>query len=117
MKKSKIIVSILTIILILITFATQVNADVDPNKFQPDPITQNEIGDGIEVGQKIVSVINIVGTIILVLAIMGLGIKYLVGSAEQRSDYKKTMIPILIGAFILYGVSWILKLIYNARIQ
>ena len=32
-----------------------------------------------------------------------LGIKYMLGSAEEKAEYKKDMIPYLVGAFLLFG--------------
>ena len=34
---------------------------------------------------------------------MVIGIKYMMGSAEEKAEYKKTMIPYLVGAVILFA--------------
>ena len=34
---------------------------------------------------------------------MVIGIKYMMGSAEEKAEYKKTMLPYLIGAIILFA--------------
>lgn len=85
---------------------------IDPNDFKPN-IGLSETKKVTRMAQKIVGIINVVGTIILVATIIILGIKYMLGSIEERSEYKKTMWPILIGAILLFGVSWILKILYN----
>ena len=36
-----------------------------------------------------------------VITLVVLGIKYMVGSIEERAEYKKSMIPYLIGAFLI----------------
>ena len=36
---------------------------------------------------------------------MILGIKYMTGSAEEKAEYKKTMVPYLVGAVILFGAA------------
>lgn len=116
MKKSKKISIVILMITIVMSFTNIANAAINPDDYKPKDITKAEMGEGIALGQKIVSIINVVGTIIFVLVLIGLGIKYMAGSIEERAEYKKTMIPILIGAIVLYGVSWILKLIYSVKI-
>ena len=61
----------------------------------------------------IASIIQTVGIVLSVAVIIVLGIKYMVGSAEARADYKKTMIPYLIGTILIFATGSILKLIYS----
>ena len=37
----------------------------------------------------------------------------MLGSVEERADYKKTMIPYLIGAFMVFTVSLIPQIIFK----
>lgn len=55
------------------------------------------------IGEKILGIIQVVGTIIAVGALMVLGVKYMMGSAEEKAEYKKTMIPYIIGAILLFA--------------
>ena len=61
----------------------------------------------------IVSAIQIVGTIVSVGALMAIGIKYMLGSVEEKADYKKSLKPYIIGAFLLFTGSLIPQLIYT----
>lgn len=56
-----------------------------------------------KIGNSILSIIRVIGTVIAVGVLMVLGIKYMMGSAEEKAEYKKTMLPYLIGAVILFG--------------
>jgi len=108
-KISLIVVIIMTLSSVIVV--NQVNGTtINPDDFTP-VIQDGDPGEAIDIARKIVGVINVVGTIILVVVIMALGLKYITGSLEQRAEYQKTMIPILIGAILLFGVSWILKII------
>lgn len=85
---------------------------VDPDKYNPD--VQLESGsEFVDVAGRIVTVINVIGVVILIATVMILGIKYMVGSLEQRAEYKKSMIPILIGAIMLFSISSILNFVYS----
>ena len=61
----------------------------------------------------ILGVIQNVGTIVSVIVLMIIGIKYMIGSVEERSEYKKNMIPYLIGAVLLFSGTAIPQLIYK----
>ncbi len=65
------------------------------------------------VGQKIIGIIQVVGIIISVICLMVLGIKYMMGSAEEKAEYKKTFIPYLVGAILLFAASALANSIYN----
>ena len=112
MKTKKIIILVIALITFIMIGTTISNATINPNDFIPT-IGPEDAGDAIGIAQKIISAINIVGTIISVVVIIALGIKYMAGSIEERAEYKKTMVPILIGAILLFGTSWILKIIYD----
>ena len=44
---------------------------------------------------------------------MVIGIKYMMGSAEEKAEYKKTMIPYLVGAIILFAAVNIAGVVVN----
>ena len=54
-----------------------------------------------------------ISSVLAIVIGMILGIKYMVGSVEQKAEYKKTMMPILIGMILLFGTSWIIKILYE----
>ena len=61
------------------------------------------------VGANIVSIITTIGIIVAVIVLLILGIKYMMGSASEKAEYKKTMIPYLVGAVLIFGASAIAK--------
>ena len=65
------------------------------------------------VGQKIIGIIQVVGIIISVICLMVLGIKYMMGSAEEKADYKKSMIPYLVGAILIFAASALAQVVYQ----
>ena len=63
----------------------------------------------VNVGGNIVSIITTIGIIVAVIVLLVLGIKYMMGSAAEKAEYKKTMIPYLVGAVLIFGASAIAK--------
>ena len=74
------------------------------------------MGTGKSKAEKLIGTITTIGIIVSISSVMILGIKYMVGSIEERAEYKKTMLPVLIGMILLFGTSTILNII-NAVIN
>ena len=118
MKKSLKIVSILLLVaMMLVTFTGIVNAaspaDVLSNLQEPADVESGEI---TTLGQKIVGIVQVVGVVIAVVVILVIGIKYLIGSAEEKAEYKKTMIPYWVGAGLVFAGATIVNVVYNVVI-
>ena len=62
---------------------------------------------------NIVNIVSLVGSGISVIALIVLGIKYMSGSLEERADYKKTLLPYIIGAIILFSGTLVPKILYD----
>ena len=75
--------------------------------------TESDAQEIKTVGNKVIQVISVVGSILSVIVIIVLGIKYMVGSVEERAEHKKTMIPYIIGAVLLFAASSVVGIIAN----
>lgn len=85
--------------------------DFDPQKSDASDPTQYETITNK--AATIISAIRIIGVIVAVIALMLIGIKYMTSSLEERAEYKKSMIPYLIGVFIFFALSQILAIIID----
>ena len=75
----------------------------DPGSYKPDPITNAD--NAIKIGNIILSIINVVGVVVSVVILVIIGIKYMLGSVQEKAEYKQSMIPYLIGAVLLFSSS------------
>lgn len=82
---------------------------LNTNAFKPNNLSN--VDAIVEKGGTIIEVIRVIGIIVTVISLMLLGIKYMTGSVEEKADYKKTMIPYLIGVVIFFSLSTILTTI------
>lgn len=64
--------------------------------------------------RTILGAVTAIGIGAAVIILVVIGIKYLVGSAEERAEYKKTMIPYIVGAILVGGAPAIASAVYNA---
>lgn len=86
---------------------------IDTDKYKPGDLTEDDYKTAFEMGGTIVNVLSTVGTVIAVAGIMILGIKYMMGSIEQKAEYKKTMIPYLVGCIFIFCIPKIVSIIYS----
>lgn len=111
MKTNKIIKIIVFSLILIIAFTSVVFASDDLIKnVEISNSTKNEFND---MGNTIYSVVRIIGIVSSVIALMLLGIKYMVGSVEQRADYKKTFPLYLTGCILAFGIFTIGDVIYE----
>ena len=106
---------IISIILIaLLAFNTSVMAGtLDPGSIAGSlsGTPSGAQGQVTDISNKIIGVITTVGVVVAVIVLLVLGIKYMMGSASERAEYKKTMIPYLVGAVLIFGASAITKVV------
>ena len=62
---------------------------------------------------NVLGIVQVIGSVVSVIILMAIGIKYMLGSVEEKAEYKKTMIPYLIGAALVFGASFIANVVYN----
>lgn len=123
MKNMKIISKVISIIIlafVLTSFFSTVFAvdtsfkpdgwnSVEGNKFKTDDV-QN-------FSASIINVVAIIGSAAAIITLIVLGIKYMMGSAEEKAEYKKTLLPYIIGAAMVFGASVIVGVVYNIMNQ
>lgn len=63
--------------------------------------------------KKVFSILRVVGTILSVVILTAIGLKFMMGSVEEKSEYKKSLLPYAIGAAIIFTGSWLPQLIFD----
>ena len=76
-------------------------------------ITDQSSNKVMDMGNKIIGAIQLIGSIVSVLTLVVLGIKYMTGSVEERAEYKKTMMPYVVGAVMVFAITNLLKILEN----
>lgn len=80
-------------------------------------LTESETSDIKEIGNKSITVYTTIGSVVSVVTLIIIGIKYMMGSVEEKAEYKKTLMPYLIGALFIFAASTIAQVIYKVSIQ
>ena len=113
-KTLKLIVTIMILLVcVCVCTSNSVNA-ANPNILDgkiTDPADEND-----EIKGKlntVLGVIQVAGTLFAVGTLMVLGIKYMMGSIEEKAQYKKSMLPYVIGAVFVFSAVNIATVVYK----
>ena len=114
MKKTiKIIATLLLVVMIISMFSTVFAASTKGSVTDPANLSGEGTDKFDSIGNKIIGMVQAIGSIVSVLILVVLGIKYMMGSAEEKAEYKKTMIPYLVGAVLIFAASNIASMVYS----
>lgn len=110
MKKMMKVISIFICIVMMINVGVYAFGVGDIN---PGNQSQNADTAIKQMGNNALGIIQVVGIVLSVLMLIVIGIKYMLGSTEEKAEYKKSLMPYVIGAAIVFTGSMIPNIIYN----
>jgi trbC/VIRB2 family len=62
---------------------------------------------------NVLGIVQVIGSVVSVIILMAIGIKYMLGSVEEKAEYKKTLMPYLIGAALVFSGTTIPQILYQ----
>ena len=118
-RKIKILNLIIVAIFIItnIIFTNECYGKINPNDYNPDSSSTITTDDTKLIFNKtrvILGAIRNISAVVSVIALMVIGLKYIIGSAEEKANDKQTMIPYIIGCIMAVAGTTIVSFIYNA---
>ena len=120
MKKTlKILVTVLLAVILISFVANICNAADSAALLTPDKIDAKKATSTGSTDSLIVKANNVAGmirniaVIASVIIIMVLGVKYMLGSVEEKAEYKKSFMPLIIGIVLVVAASSIASFIFN----
>lgn len=116
MKKSIKILSILMIAIMLVMVATPVFAsstidELESEVSEPQGAGRSKILELVGTILGFLRWVAVIGGVVLITII---GIKYMMGSLEEKAQYQKAMVPLIIGIIVVMGATFIAKLLFDA---
>ena len=120
-KKTVKIISIISIIICILISCTASFAlkdtDVSVRDITKKRLNQEAVEKTGVTGWRIITILRNAGIVIAFIILMVLGIRYIMGSVEQKAEYKRTMLPYVIGAVALFAASGIATIVVNIASQ
>ena len=122
--KKKIVIICIIFIICLLTVSQTVQAQnmgegTEEKTFNPEeykPTSTSSVSGATrleEIGNDIIGIVQVIGSISSVVALILIGIKYIMGSVEEKAEYKETLKPYLIGAIMLFGITNLLGIVQS----
>ena len=112
MKKLNKVLSVLMVVLMIACISTTVFAEVSIDGITNAGSTDNNADTAMQkLGGTIIKYITNAAMVVAVVMIAVLGIKYMMGSAEEKAEYKKSFVPLLVGAILVFGAAVIAKIV------
>ena len=111
---NKIFIIILTVFALVCFFTTKVKADEILNTQDYSVTVTYEDGKPIFTrGATIIKILRNLSAIVAVVALTIIGFKYMIGSVDQKAEYKQTMVPVIIGIVLIGGLAALLTAIQS----
>ena len=107
---TKVIIAIF-VLLSIIMFSTSCFA-LDPTNITASSNIAG-VNEITRLGNGLVGIFQTVGIVLSVIIVLVIGIKYMMGSAEEKAEYKKSMIPYLVGAALIFTASLFANIVYQ----
>lgn len=118
MNKTVKIISTLVIAILLVATLSQVCLAADYKNLisAVDSTAKNSAVSTEEINAtagKVIKLIRNVAAIAAVVILSILGIKYMMGSTEERAEYKKSFIPLVVGIIVVVSAASIASLLFS----
>ena len=117
-KTLKIAMTIAMIIAVIFTFSNAVFAansasglitDINGNTSFSN--ASDQAGDLSKMAGKVIGLIQVASVVLAVILIAVFGFKFIMGSANEKADYQKSFIPLIVGLVVVFAATSIAKLI------
>lgn len=121
MNKTIKIIATLLIAVLLVAMASQAalaktDAETAINNFSDaSDYSSNDISGVKNIAQKVLTAIRNLSVIIAVVMISILGIKYMIGSVEEKAGYKKAFMPLIVGAILVVSASQLAVMLFSLK--
>lgn len=112
-KMLKIILILITILSILMVLGGNIFASGDGVFTVPSGSATELSGKATSMGSILLGVFQAVGTVVAVVILVWLGIKYIMASPDGKAEIKKQAFGYILGAVLLFGAVWIVPLIQS----
>lgn len=120
-KKTVKIVSILLAFVMIMSLSSSVFA---ANNTTSTPFTPSEMKNSIDtktnatnsikkIGGSLIGMLQTAGVVVAIIIMIVIGIKYMMGSTADKAEYKKSLMPYLVGAIFIFGAVAVSEMVFQ----
>lgn len=67
----------------------------------------------VNIAGRVLSLIQIASAVAAVVLVAVFGFKFIMGSAQEKADYQKSFIPLIVGVVVVFSATSIAKLLFS----
>ena len=107
------VLSVLMVVLMIVCMSTNVLAvSIDTIESNANKALDGKAANAFNtLGGTIIQYVTAAAMVIAVVMVAILGVKYMMGSVEEKAEYKKSFVPLLVGAVLVFGAATIARII------
>lgn len=90
------------------------STDIMPGNFKPSAISNDDAEKTFTIVGKVLGTLRNISVIVSVIVLMVIGLKYMIGSVEEKANYKASMWPYIIGCIVAVAGTTLVDYIYKA---
>ena len=117
MKKSLKILTVLLIAVLLVSISTSVfAAALTPGDLESamDSSLQTQDASALQsTAGNVMAIIRNISIIAAVIVLMVIGVKFMLGSTEEKAEYKKSLMPLVIGVILVVAATSIATFLFE----
>lgn len=91
---------------------TSTATTINPDDYKPTANTDTTLA--FQKAGVVLGAIRNISAVVSVIVLMVIGVKYMIGSVDEKANYKQTMIPYIIGCIMAVAGTTLVTFIYNA---
>lgn len=96
-----------------VTFAAQSGSDI-VGEIDTKISTQGADATKLtDLAGRVLGLIQIASAVAAVILVAVFGFKFIMGSAQEKSDYQKSFIPLIVGVVVVFSATSIAKLLFS----
>lgn len=111
--KNIILKTIIILMLLIVLMPSVCYGDKIIDDFDSYKTTPKKTSSVSKIANNVTGVIATIGSVVSIVILVVVGIRYMLGSVDERSEYKKTIIAYIVGAGMVFAMSFLPMLIYN----
>ncbi len=87
---------------------------IDPGRYKPGKLKEEDAKGALSKVGVVLGAVRNISVVVSVIGLTIIGIKYMLGSVEEKANYKATMFPYIIGFVLAISGTTLVSFIYSA---
>lgn len=111
--KTKTLKIVITVLMAIFTICSISQIVLATTGITPIPPEATDMEGVNEIAGRILGLIQAAAGVAAVVLVAMFGFKFIMGSANEKADYQKSFIPLIVGVVVVFAATSIAKILFN----